>query len=830
MWVFSAFSPYHEKPIDKTSEGNTGVTGSKSLFFMPHSDFNDGDFLPGGSVIANRYELQSTLGVGGMGTVYLATDRLLDDIIVAIKILHREYSSHPSLRKRFFREVKLMNMVNHKNVVRTFEVGEDGPYLYYTMEYVPGIPLSEFDGISIDAFPDLIDQICSGLGAIHASDILHRDLKPGNILVLPDHTVKITDFGVARPKVSNLTQHEEIIGSIDYLAPEIWLGTDIGPGIDFYSLGVILYELLCGVLPFESDRPANVMWMHVNQVPAAPIEHVPDIPMWLNNLIVSLLAKTADGRPATAGEIKAIANLGQSGPVTQSELVEHGLVPAQEPAPEQEVAPRLTPMLASSAHEGIIFQDRPTAESIFQHEAEVKSGVFQRIPAVESGVADDDEFGTSSPVFRTVFAVFSLLLICLVCLITVRAVRSGGGSTAVAEKRYHDSSVGIYDPRELNFAKEVSLDGFARVTAIFGSLVRTTDSFRVSFPVGQNPVGQGLTGSGEEIPYWETGDIESIPRSVRREFERLGENFAPSTFIPAPSSVPFSDAPKFDPDVYANDNEWWERIAKSFDRVYGPTLVRTALRQPTPEDLRSIKEIQDLTMKLEEIKLTSDILKSSGKDEREGIYKELQADIKEQKLLFQELSARLIENLDAYESMDTALRTASIDTILSYAPQVGTFDPKVRANLDGLSRVVQTYVDLVRVQSAESSEADRAAILEVQKRLILGRYLLAATTAKALRENLRQRIVNIINIYNLRKLVKDSFESLSQNVATILSFPATDYIRQRDIEIELKIDRKRILRRLEQLSYEIPQDRMKQLNVSIVLAKLRTKTLLEESA
>jgi serine/threonine protein kinase len=796
---------------------------------MPHSHSSDGDLLPGGSVIANRYELQSTLGVGGMGTVYLATDKLLDGIIVAIKVVHREYCSHPALRKRFFREVKLMNMVNHKNVVRTFEVGEDGNHLYYTMEYVPGIPLSEFDGISIDAFPDLIDQICSGLGAIHASEILHRDLKPGNILVLPDHTVKITDFGVARPKVSNLTQHEEIIGSIDYLAPEIWLGTEMGPSIDFYSLGVILYELLTGVLPFESDRPANVMWMHVNQVPAAPIDLVPETPLWLNNLIVSLLAKTSDERPATAGEIKAIALLGQSGPVTRSELSELGMVPVEGPTVSDEShLPRVKPVMASSAHEGIIFSDTPTAESIFQHEKEVQSGVFNRIPSVESGPSSDPEFASSSTAFRAVFAIFSVLLIAFVCLLTIRAVQLGGGNSVVAEKRYHDSSVGIYDPRELNFAKEVSLEGFARVTAIFGNLLRTTDSFSVSFPVGQSPSGQGLTGEGNDIPYWESGDIESIPRSLQGEFQRLGEKFSPSEFMPAASPVAFSSSPEFDPDVYANDSEWWGKIAEKYNRVYGPTLVRTSLRQPTPDDLRSLKEIQMLNIELEEIRLTSIILQASGRVERSEIYKTIEAEIKDQKVLFQELSSKLIENLDAYENMDQALRTANIETMLSFAPTVSTFDPKVRANLDGLSRVIQTYVDLVKIQTAKISEEDMATFTELQKRLILGRYLLAATTAKALQENLRQRIVNIINIYNLRMLVKDSFDSLSTNISTIVSFPSTDYIRQRDIEIELKIDKKRILRRLEQLSYEVPRERFKQLSVSIVLAKLRTKTLLEE--
>ena len=200
-----------------------------------------------------------------------------------------------------------MHRINHPNVVRTYDVGKDGPLLYFTMEVVNGSPLEDLLErkvvFSVPKIVDILRQICEGLMAIHAAEIVHRDLKPANLMFVENDTVKITDFGIARPKSSQLTQHNEIIGSVSYIAPEVWLGKDILPVTDLYSLGVIAYELTTGVLPFDGDEPATMMWMHVKRPPKPPKSLRPDIPNWLNQFILKLLEKDPKDRPNDAADV-----------------------------------------------------------------------------------------------------------------------------------------------------------------------------------------------------------------------------------------------------------------------------------------------------------------------------------------------------------------------------------------------------------------------------------------------------------------------------------------------------------------------------------------------
>lgn len=265
------------------------------------------DVLAGGFVVAGRYVIQHLLGTGGMGSVYLAHDKILGEEKIAIKILHRQFAFEPKYTQRFLREVQLMRRVNHQNVVRTYDVGADGDLVYFTMEYVHG--QSVLDLMEVKAFPQtqLIHvtlQICDGLAAIHEANIIHRDLKPGNIILLEDGTTKITDFGVARPESSELTAHNEVIGSSPYIAPEVWLGDKISHAVDLYALGIIFYELVTGVLPFDGDSPAILMRMHLDRSPVPPRELNKTVPSWLNKLILKLLEKTPQARPKSASEVK----------------------------------------------------------------------------------------------------------------------------------------------------------------------------------------------------------------------------------------------------------------------------------------------------------------------------------------------------------------------------------------------------------------------------------------------------------------------------------------------------------------------------------------------
>jgi serine/threonine protein kinase len=241
-----------------------------------------------------------------MGAVYLVLDRFRSDEPVAMKVLHPDLILDDRQTQRFMREVQLMRRVEHSNVVRTFEVGSAQEVVYFTMEYVPGRPLESFiedRSFPLEQLANLIIQVCSGLEAIHRAGIIHRDLKPANIMVLDDFSAKITDFGVARPEYSELTAHNEIIGSALYIAPEIWLGTKLTPGADLYSLGVLLYELTTGVLPFDGDTPAQLMRMHLEYKPAPPKQLNPRLQPWLSKLIMWLLEKSAEDRPHDAREV-----------------------------------------------------------------------------------------------------------------------------------------------------------------------------------------------------------------------------------------------------------------------------------------------------------------------------------------------------------------------------------------------------------------------------------------------------------------------------------------------------------------------------------------------
>ena len=273
---------------------------------MLENHTSDEEVLPEGYLLSNRYVLDTFLGSGGMGAVYLASDTLLEEKIVAIKILHREFARDSELTRRFLREVNMMHSVNHPNVVRTYDAGVDNGLFYFTMEYIEGLLLDKYleeAGRDYNLLGRIIAQICKGLEAIHDQKIVHRDLKPGNILVSMSGFVKITDFGVARPVSSGNTAHREIMGSLDYIPPEVFLGQEITPASDFYSLGVILYGIVTGKFPFEAEDPMAIVWKHVHEeaVPARAL--APDIPEWLDFLIIRLLQKDASTRPGDAREI-----------------------------------------------------------------------------------------------------------------------------------------------------------------------------------------------------------------------------------------------------------------------------------------------------------------------------------------------------------------------------------------------------------------------------------------------------------------------------------------------------------------------------------------------
>ena len=259
--------------------------------------------LDKGSTFADRYLIKAILGQGGMGMVYLAEDLSLDHLPVALKILHQELATDERQTSRFMREVTLTRQVTHPNVLRTYEFGSVNGRLFFTMEYAAGKTLEELitpEPLTSDQTLQVLLELCLGLQAIHEAGITHRDLKPGNVIITTQGTLKIGDFGVARPLQSKLTLHTEVVGSAHYMAPEVWLGKEVSSRTDIYSVGVLAYELLCGIPPFDGDSAAEIMCKHLELAPVPPLELDPNIPPELSRIINWCLAKEQQDRPASA--------------------------------------------------------------------------------------------------------------------------------------------------------------------------------------------------------------------------------------------------------------------------------------------------------------------------------------------------------------------------------------------------------------------------------------------------------------------------------------------------------------------------------------------------
>ena len=260
-----------------------------------------------GDRLNDRYRIERLVGNGGMANVYQAYDEILNRT-VAIKILRTEFSHDEQFIRRFEREAHAATSLNHPNIVAVYDVGEEEAIYYIVMEYIDGMTLKTYcegRALPVTKAIDIISQICDAIDHAHAHRIIHRDIKPQNMLVREDGTVKVTDFGIA-VAMSNatLTHTMSVLGSVHYFSPEQAKGKFADEKSDIYSLGAVLYELVTGQVPFEGDSPVAVALKHLQDTARRPTALNPAVPQALENCIMQALSKAPHDRQQTVAAFK----------------------------------------------------------------------------------------------------------------------------------------------------------------------------------------------------------------------------------------------------------------------------------------------------------------------------------------------------------------------------------------------------------------------------------------------------------------------------------------------------------------------------------------------
>jgi serine/threonine protein kinase len=309
-----------------------------------------------GLTFGGRYQLSSRVAIGGMGEVWQATDLVIGRT-VAIKILKDEYMSDPSFLERFRAEARHAALVNHEGIANVYDYGEEEGSAYLVMELVPGEALSTIlereRVLSTDRVLDIVAQTASALHAAHSAGLVHRDIKPGNLLITPDGRVKITDFGIARiADQVPLTATGQVMGTVQYLSPEQASGHPASPTTDIYSLGIVAYEALAGRRPFTGESQVAIAMAQIN-------ETAPDLPGTVSepvrNLVHSCIAKNPADRPASAAHLARAAQALRRGDVDAAAASVPGIISGASLAAfgasgaDTQAATRLLPSAAGGA-------------------------------------------------------------------------------------------------------------------------------------------------------------------------------------------------------------------------------------------------------------------------------------------------------------------------------------------------------------------------------------------------------------------------------------------------------------------------------------------------
>ncbi|MFF0410009.1 Stk1 family PASTA domain-containing Ser/Thr kinase [Kitasatospora sp. NPDC004745] len=270
-----------------------------------------------GTLLDGRYRVEQRIATGGMSTVYKGTDTRLDRV-VALKVMHPSLAGDDGFTARFIREAKAVARLTHPNVVNVFDQGADGGNVFLAMEYVPGRTLRDLlrdrGALSVRAALDVLEPVLAALGAAHRAGLVHRDVKPENVLITEGGLVKVADFGLVRvlgtadgaPTSTSTATGGTVLGTVSYLAPEqILPDAPTDQRVDVYAAGILLYEMLTGRRPHTGDNPVQVMYKHLHEDVPAPSLTAPAVPAALDAIVAGACARTADARPYDAVELLA---------------------------------------------------------------------------------------------------------------------------------------------------------------------------------------------------------------------------------------------------------------------------------------------------------------------------------------------------------------------------------------------------------------------------------------------------------------------------------------------------------------------------------------------
>lgn len=436
-----------------------------------------------GKMLDGRYEILERIGLGGMAQVYKAKCHVLNRY-VAIKILKEDLAKDEEFARRFHDESQAIAMLSHPNIVSVYDVSKSKDPDYIVMELIEGITLKQYmqkrgGKLTWKEALHFITQIMRGLSHAHSRGIIHRDIKPHNIMILRDGTVKVTDFGIARLASENQnTMTQEAIGSVHYISPEQARGSHIDARSDIYSAGVVLYEMLTGRLPFEGDSPMAVAVQHINSVPLSPGDLDPTIPEALVEITMKAMAPDVEKRYISADAMLEDLEEFRKNPNISFEYSAEDLTPSGEDEPTQNIGAN-TPTIAPLTPAHV--------------ERMEDSGKMKRVRIADEEEEDEEDDDRGSP-WSTIITV--VLAIALLIGAAYYLWNNVIGEMVETGKTYAVPDVRGYTVEEAMALASVREDGF---TIVEGRYV-TSEDYPAGQIVSQNPAPQEtVKAGGQEI-------------------------------------------------------------------------------------------------------------------------------------------------------------------------------------------------------------------------------------------------------------------------------------------------------------------------------------------